>query len=611
MALIDPQPPGVRSFYLGDHISHRDKLKTLADLLEAKYHFRPGARESNKVVSTWVDQDDSGNYNPDCKEVELAPTTKRKREILYRSDGYENDRAPKKPKAITWQLGRQIGLINPITLKCTSDRGRAFLRKLSVFSDNWPQLGFDTQDDSDPYTSSLSTSKDSFSTILTSQTSQSYLLRSHFGNTSNYGRFSRPAWPIPSCPDLGELTLGHPEARGCKPCLELRQVCPLLTEGPTYPCDHCIEDNIECELVIPPAKKGACERCRSRRIICSYREGGDHSLPCKQCVQSDYKCVAGPESGRVRTGPSLDQDIKAKRSSLPTLKRAFVSCTTCRKVKKWCSLKDKTKEPPCNHCRRDGKACTFEKLEDKPKASKKAPTIQVSNKQQPSSQNPVASQATTKMITTRFAHPISFNYELPDDNSYPCHFCEHVAYGILGLGMMKAEVIDYRNGEGYVEISGGHTGEGREQTECTLERVRIHFCKVHMISPIFGLIPEEFDFDAAFKELLPTGCSGIEGGATQWCSVCSSPAFFECSTPQVTDMYGLPANAGTPEATGCGLLLCESCAVALAGDHAGDLESMVAVAAANEEDYPLRADVHFLLSDGELMRQVYPSGIGE
>ncbi len=101
MALIDPQPPGVRSFYLGDHISHRDKLKTLADLLEAKYHFRPGARESNKVVSTWVDQDDSGNYNPDCKEVELAPTTKRKREILYRSDGYENDRAPKKPKAIT------------------------------------------------------------------------------------------------------------------------------------------------------------------------------------------------------------------------------------------------------------------------------------------------------------------------------------------------------------------------------------------------------------------------------------------------------------------------------------------------------------------------------
>ena len=57
---------------------------------------------------------------------------------------------------------------------------------------------------------------------------------------------------------LEELTLGHPEARGCKGCFELGQRCPLLDEGSRYPCDICVEDGCDCELVLQPAKKRGC-----------------------------------------------------------------------------------------------------------------------------------------------------------------------------------------------------------------------------------------------------------------------------------------------------------------------------------------------------------------
>ena len=58
--------------------------------------------------------------------------------------------------------------------------------------------------------------------------------------------------------DLDEITLGHPEARGCKGCFELRQRCPLLDEGSRYPCDMCVQDGYDCELVTEPLRKRAC-----------------------------------------------------------------------------------------------------------------------------------------------------------------------------------------------------------------------------------------------------------------------------------------------------------------------------------------------------------------
>lgn len=586
-----------------------ERLQTLAGLCRAKYEFRLSARRSDNAVFTWVDQDNSGNYNPGGIRDEDQSNAKRKRGTVNHDRESDRFRNPKRPKIMTWKLGRQLGLTHPVTLKCTSDHGRTLLRQLSAFPDNWPDSASDSSAETDHYSSISPASKDCPSTGFTSESSQSYLLKNNGASAPRRGRPAFSAMPSSASdvPDISELTLGHPEARGCKPCLKLGQVCPLLSEGSTYPCDLCVEDDVECELVLPPLKKRACEGCQSRRLKCSYRDGGDHSLPCKQCSQLNHKCVAGPQSGRTRTGPCLDQDL----NKLP-MRRPFVSCTICRREKRWCSLKDRSKFPPCRYCHQHDLVCTFEKLGDAEKTAEPISTTEPVKPPQPLDVPP-KQLGVTKTIVTWFAHPIAFNYEPPEDDSQSCHFCEHAAYGMIGLGRKEVEVLDYGNGEGYIEVSGGHTGEGRETSRmcvvCTMERLRIRFCQAHTIRPIADMDPEDFDFTKAFQELFTNDPSTQDAATVQWCSVCSSPAFFECCAAQAMDIYGCEASPGSPEATGCALLLCESCAVSLTEDHGGDLESLVIGVEAEEDDTAprLRADAPFFLSNRELFKQVYPS----
>ena len=57
--------------------------------------------------------------------------------------------------------------------------------------------------------------------------------------------------------DLADL-VGHPVARGCKGCLDVGHRCPLLDEGSIYPCDVCLQDGVDCELIREPKEKRAC-----------------------------------------------------------------------------------------------------------------------------------------------------------------------------------------------------------------------------------------------------------------------------------------------------------------------------------------------------------------
>jgi len=162
LEVVTPVKEVAGSSCLGDLTTDYRHLEALGSLLTTKYDFRPSARGFNNRVSTWVDQDDSGTYDPYCNKPEPVIKPKRKREPFYRTDQHEGGQESKKPKAMTWQLGRQIGLISPVTLRLVSDRGRALLRKLSVFPDNWPQSVSESADDSDPLTNSWSASGDSF-----------------------------------------------------------------------------------------------------------------------------------------------------------------------------------------------------------------------------------------------------------------------------------------------------------------------------------------------------------------------------------------------------------------------------------------------------------------
>ena len=55
-------------------------------ILEAKHHFRTAVRESAKNTSTWVCQDQSGDYDPNRRLARPVPLSRRKRERVKLSD---------------------------------------------------------------------------------------------------------------------------------------------------------------------------------------------------------------------------------------------------------------------------------------------------------------------------------------------------------------------------------------------------------------------------------------------------------------------------------------------------------------------------------------------
>lgn len=591
--------------------ANTERLRNIANFFQSKYKYRTATRESVRNLSTWVDQDKSGDYDPDSKTAQLEITPKRKREPLAALQDERGEAKLKKPKTNTYQFGRRHGQSFPFTFKFESDAGRTLLKKLSQLPDKQASQS----ESSDPSISWWSASGDSFDTNDTSQSFQPYSLRKqprsqsgrpshHFDNSANQ-----------NVPGIEEVTLGHPAARGCKGCLELGILCTLLKEGYTYPCVDCVEDGIECELVLPPSKKRPCESCRRRKIVCSYREGGNHSVPCQQCTDSTLKCIAGPLSGRTRTGPSLDQDFSAKQRFVPTAQRLFITCTQCRQAKRWCSLKNKDQEAPCKHCKSTDIDCTFERLPDKPKKRRKVSAKRAERLKQ--IQDPVISAGApqTKTIKTRYAHPIAFNYVHVEDNedeSVPCDWCASLAFGVLGLDEVEVAVIDHGAGQGYIELSGGHTERGQKPSrmcpDCTMERLQISGCKTHDIQPIQGLDPDDFDFDAAIKCLLPGSQRNAGSPPYKYCVVCPGPAFLECCKPNTLDVGPDEDALELSSAAGCGLLLCETCAVSLVEEHDGSLESLVAALEIDGGQFGLRADVKFLLGSGELLQRITAGG---
>lgn len=82
----------------------------------------------------------------------------------------------------------------------------------------------------------------------------------------------------------------------------------------------------------------------------------------------------------------------------------------------------------------------------------------------------------------------------------------------------------------------------------------------------------------------------------EWCSVCPSPAGFGCCKRQQDEEDALGG-------VGCGLRLCESCAVVLVHECEGSLERLVG-RVREEGGLGVRADVQILLPEGELLRRV-------
>ncbi|KAH0553001.1 hypothetical protein GP486_006805, partial [Trichoglossum hirsutum] len=557
------------------------------------YDFRPSARLTKKVFSTWVDNDESGTYDPKGKRVPTPPP-KRSNENASEADKAVKDGQPKKPKPNSWLRGRQQGGSLVVTLGLESDREKAVV---GTHADGTSEAVDQIQRSINSYGEHCGTPEVEISSHHVPLATRLHSRRTRRPSAVSTDPLpdSSTSLPLQNTPtvDLSDFSLGHLESKGCKACFELGIPCPLLEDNSTYPCENCVEDDCDCELIIPPAKKRACESCRKSRFKCSYREGGDHSLPCENCQRRGQKCFAGPDiTNRKLSGVAKFQ---------PTRERPFLACTPCRKTKKWCSLKTKGTEPPCKGCLRNGLECCFERVEKpkdqaarwevKPQITERTPEVQM-----PTPIPDASRECGVKLIIkTAFAHPITFNHYPAEDGSDPCHWCDAAAFGIMGIGEVEVEVICWQDGRGYTEVSGGHVGAGVEPSRmcglCTMERMLICNCEAHKMRPLPDRSPGDFDFEAALQELLLNQCS--QGGSrSPWCSVCPSPAFFECCTPQEFDLQGDEIDQPLHMVPGCGLLLCETCEQLLTNQYEGDLQAMISNVESNLHDFPagLRAD---------------------
>ncbi|RMY48743.1 hypothetical protein D0865_07909 [Hortaea werneckii] len=414
---------------------------------------------------------------------------------------------------------------------------------------------------------------------------------------------------------------GHPSARGCWGCLALNIRCPLLDDERGWPCYTCYEDDHHCDLILPPPRKLACERCKRKKQICSFAYTSDHSGPCEDCASEGCDCEAGPRKENIIPRIRYDRDYKKDPLPKRTLMKANGGCLVSDPEEKVCSHAPGVADRAYRECDKPGNVCDRKKEHNVSgtvhQQTRKQHTAAAARKRKagtrPTENNSAVRQrknsatadaghssgGATKKIASRFSHPIHFNAE-DANGSTPCSFCEHTSFQIIGLEAKEYDVMEWQDGRGYDEIGGGHREDRVEPTRvctaCTMRRLLIIMCEKHQMRLIPGLSPETMDAQGAINSLF----SGALRQQDRWCSVCPSLASYECKAASSVDLLG-------HECQGCGLSLCETCMLNLADKHKGDMQQMLSVLKdepSDERPLGLRADWNLLKQDGLLMRHV-------
>lgn len=559
-----------------------------------KYDFRPHSRSCKPSFnSTWIDQDETGDYDPSASARRPPVRRSRLRAPVHFGSTPENTDED------GVQRGEKIRQELVVTFRFTQPTGTTSLKRI-----------LDTQ---------LAAAN---ANARHNDSGTGYHLR------TSSSRPVRTLHPIAQTKHRAKIAAdltGHPSARGCWECLELDLRCPLLDDESAWPCLACREDEHDCDLVMPPLIKRACERCKSRRWACSYSSESDHSAACQECAADGYRCVAGPANEgivpRIRYVKDGDENwprpkIMPVKSQKPGKPRTYWTCMQCKEAGRVCSLSTNMTDD-CTACEMSGSICIPEQVNttspqrgrvaasansDSPRKRKPLAdghatpvTLRKKAKAMPEKSSPTVG-GTEKTLTTKFCHPIAFNY----DGQQACNFCDGSSYPLLGLGPKKAEVIDWADGRGLTEISNGHQADGAESTRmctaCMMQRCSITTCQQHKLSGLLGVLVEKLDFDAALTALF----AGTPRAQDRFCALCPNLATHRCTTLQEMDEDG-------EQAAGCGLLLCEACSLCLDSEFQGNLQTMLARmedGISEERPLGLRADWSLLDQKGLLMRYV-------
>lgn len=293
--------------------------------------------------------------------------------------------------------------------------------------------------------------------------------------------------------EVEDLT-GHPVARGCTSCRIHGTDCSLVAGG-TYPCQHCCDQDQDCEPIIPATEKGRCKQCvDDGNDYCSFGDEPGQAI-CDHCAEDEHICEALPPVGYRAERIIIDEVIY-------TEDRPYIQCTNCRREKKRCSLKKKTDRPPCKYCKKHNIGCTFYEIPKVAKGKKvkvkgltegDAPEVAVPDHDyftkedlddlygedvQMGSRSPTPEiemedntghKGRLTKIKTSFAHPIQFSTV---ENTSDCNFCDIPVFGFVGHFEREVHVIRWYGEHGYTEVGGGHAENQRGGTtmcqSCTI-----------------------------------------------------------------------------------------------------------------------------------------------
>lgn len=556
---------------------------------------------------TYVDQDNTGNYDPSkaarlqaLKEKRAKAAKSAKRKSINKGKGKEKVRKEHIIKCIARLRFQAFGNV----------------RNRTNDEDNWPAgwSDFDTDDEE------------------AAKEYRTFYRR----NSPGIDKQDTIDDPRNEVDDLS----GHPAARGCEQC-RLNDLDCSMIEGGTFPCDQCEEDEYDCKLLIPPAQKGRCGQCEAdEEDTCSFEEDPTQDI-CDRCNDNQHQCVASPPLNYKPPRISLDEHLYGPD-------RKHIQCTFCRTEEKRCSLKKKTDKPPCKYCKKHGIGCTFYDVpkavvekNSKPVVKQKAtfrstgsvPEVSILSSDvftaadladmDRDDDKPMSREATPEMemvdhagntgmltkINTCFAHPVEFNVHI--ENAGDCNFCEMPMFGFVGHFERITHVIRWYNGMGYTEVGGGHCADKGPTimcNVCTNARLQIIVC-VHHEFQALAHDGQPQDFESVADALLTAepGSAQIQCELQRWCSMCFSPASWGCSTVQDS------LDEAEGERVGCGLRLCDKCLPTVRDHYSWNLSEMAVAmdgqpkikdegeASGLVEGVP-RADVGFLDRKGLLMK---------
>lgn len=510
---------------------------------EQVYDFRPGERfQPADEFGAYIDDDPTGTYDPDARIY--RPRRAGEKVGIERTEDEEAMRiAYRQAEARAIRLEHRAAKVNDASLIVTfptsnNDDMRKWVEEIA---DNWaPDLNAEE--------------------VITTRFRRVQPVSEDLP-LGNQPRIEDPAGV--------EFDLAHhPAARGCAGCRKLHIECSLLRaeSDQAWPCEHCAQDSLFCELLTRPSLKKSCESCNERNFKCSYLHdlSYDHSVPCVRCLEGGQDCVAAPAEGGIRYRISYDKDHA--NTGKPV--RKYKHCTACRKGKHPCSLKTVQDPPPCNRCRELGLNCVFWRV-----TGGGVPKADSEKKRQANRKKRELDNHLIVPKKTALLHPIKFL----DDNPKRCSFCLKPNYGIIGMtGKFHEKFLTPTDGS-HKEFHEAHAGSNppirnqcsRMCANCTMDRLMVLMCPGHELTEIPGLIKTTIDLEnggvtqEADTDRLGLMYTQMYNNRMEpddaWCSLCVAPALHACCAFQETDKWGEPNELGDPKADGCGLKFCDSC----------------------------------------------------